>query len=66
MLWFRFEAEGEDGTPVSGVLTAPDLMAAREGVEARRLLPVKVLEIAGIDAAASGPPGESMAKAVGP
>jgi type II secretory pathway component PulF len=42
---YRYEAEGQDGEVIRGVVTAPDLAAARDDVEAKLLLPLKVLEI---------------------
>jgi type II secretory pathway component PulF len=42
---YQYEAESRDGEVIRGVLTAPDLASARENVEARRLQPLKVLEI---------------------
>jgi type II secretory pathway component PulF len=42
---YRYEAESRNGEVVRGVLTAPDLVTARNDVEAQLLLPLKVLEI---------------------
>jgi type II secretory pathway component PulF len=42
---YRFEAEDQDGEVIRGVVSAPDLAAARDDVEAKLLLPLKVLEI---------------------
>ena len=42
---YRYEAESRDGEVIRGVLTAPDLVTARDSVEARLLQPLTVLEI---------------------
>jgi hypothetical protein len=42
---YQFEAASQDGEVVRGVLTAPDLITARNSVEARLLQPLRVLEI---------------------
>jgi type II secretory pathway component PulF len=42
---YRYEAEDQDGEVIRGIVTAPDLAAARDDVEAKLLLPLKVLEI---------------------
>jgi type II secretory pathway component PulF len=42
---YRYEAESRDGEVIRGVLTAPDLVTARDTVEARLLRPLTVLEI---------------------
>jgi type II secretory pathway component PulF len=42
---YRYEAEDQDGEVIRGIVTAPDLAAARDDVEAKLLQPLKVLEI---------------------
>jgi len=42
---YRYEAESLDGEVIRGVLTAPDLVTARNDVEARLLQPLKVFEV---------------------
>ena len=42
---YRYEAEDQDGEVIRGVVSAPDLAAARYDVESKLLLPLKVLEI---------------------
>jgi type II secretory pathway component PulF len=42
---YRYEAEGKDGQVIRGVVTAPNLAAARDDVESKLLLPLKVLEV---------------------
>jgi type II secretory pathway component PulF len=42
---YRYEAEDQDGEVIRGIITAPDLAAARDDVESKLLRPLKVLEI---------------------
>jgi type II secretory pathway component PulF len=45
MQQYRYEAANQEGELIRGIVLAPDLSTARQSVEARRLQPLKVLEI---------------------